>query len=135
MAFFTWNESLNVNIKEIDEQHKKLFSMMNNLHSAMGSGKGQQVLGDILTSLVNYTKTHLMFEEQLLQKHGYPEYAGHKKIHAGLTAQVMDQMKKYQEGKNLAVVEIMNFLKDWLVNHIQNTDKKYASHLIGKGVV
>jgi hemerythrin len=70
-----------------------------------------------------------------LEKHRYPDYAGHKKTHAALTAQVTDQMNKYQEGKSLVVVEIMNFLKDWLVTHIQNTDKKYSSHLSSKGVV
>jgi hemerythrin len=135
MAFFTWSDNLSVNITEIDEQHKKLFNMMNELHSAMGSGKGKESLGGILAGLVDYTKTHLTFEEQLMEKHKYPDYTGHKKMHAALTAQVVEQMKKYQEGKTLVAVEIMNFLKDWLVTHIQNTDKKYVSHFNSKGVV
>lgn len=135
MDLIAWNDTLSVNIKEINEQHKKLIAMINDLNSAMGSGKGKDVMGQILSGLVEYTKTHFKREEELMQKHQYPGYLNHKALHDSLTKQVVDTMNKFQEGKTIETVEVMSFLKDWLVTHIQNTDRKYTAHLNGRGVV
>jgi hemerythrin len=135
MDLIAWNDGFSVNIKEIDEQHKKLIKLINDLNSAMGSGKGKDVLGSVLTGLVEYTKIHFAAEEGLMQKHQYPAYQSHKILHDALTKQVVDVTNKFQEGKSIVTIEVMNFLKDWLTNHIQNTDKKYTAHLNGKGVV
>ena len=135
MALIEWNDNLSVNVKEIDSEHKKLIAMINELHSAMGSGKGKDAMGRILGGLAEYTKTHFSYEENLMQKHNYPGYLGHKGQHDALTKQVLDLQGKFQEGKALVTVEVMNFLKDWLQNHIQNTDKKYSPFFNGKGVV
>lgn len=135
MALIDWNDNLSVNITEVDSEHKKLIGMINELHSAMGSGKGKDILGKVLTGLVEYTKTHFSYEENLMQKHNYPGYLSHKGLHDALVKKVLDLQKNFQEGKSLVTVEVMNFLKDWLTNHIQNTDKKYAPFLTSKGVV
>jgi len=134
MALITWNNDLSVNINEFDEEHKKLISMINDLHSAMGSGKGKETIGSVLSRLVDYTKTHFAAEEKLMLKHRYPGYVSHKALHDDLTKQVVDLQKKLQEGKVLVTVQVMNFLRDWLSNHIQNTDKKYGPFFIGKGI-
>jgi len=135
MALITWTDALSVNIKEIDEQHKKLIAMVNELHSAMGAGKGKAAMGAVLGGLVEYTKTHFAFEEGLMQKHNYVGYLSHKGQHDELTKQVLDLQSRFKEGKTLVTVEVMNFLKDWLSNHIQNSDKKYGPFLNGKGIV
>ena len=135
MNLITWTDNLSVNIRAIDEEHKKLINMINELHSSMGSGKGKETIGKVLTGLVNYTKTHFASEERLMEKNAYAGYLNHKAQHDALTNQVMDLHAKFQEGKTLVTVEVMNFLKDWLADHIQNTDKKYGPFLNGKGIV
>ena len=135
MALITWSDNLSVNIKEIDAEHKKLIDMINELHSAMGSGKGREAMGTILTGLVDYTKTHFAYEEKLFQQHAYPGYLAHKGQHDALTKQVVEVMTKFKSGQSVVTVEVMNFLKDWLSNHIQTTDKKYGPFLNSKGVV
>lgn len=135
MDLITWNEALSVNIKEINVQHKKLISMINELNSAMGSGKGKEIMGGVLSGLVDYTKSHFAAEEGLLQKHQYPGYLNHKAEHDKLTKQVVDIANTFNAGKAVVTVEIMSFLKNWLTNHIQAIDKKYSSHLNAKGVV
>jgi len=134
MALITWSNDLSVSIKKFDEEHKKLITMINDLHMAMGSGNGKDVLGPVLARLVDYTKTHFAAEEELMQKHGYPGYVSHKALHDGLTRQVIDLQNKFGEGKVLITVQVMNFLKDWLSSHIINTDKKYSHYLNSKGV-
>jgi hemerythrin len=135
MALITWSDTLSVSIKEIDEQHKKLVTMVNELHSAMGAGKGKEMMGPILSGLVDYTKTHFATEEKYMQKYGYPKYLLHKSEHDNLTKQVIDLNTQYQAGKAVVTVTIMNFLKDWLTKHIQETDKMYSPFLNAKGVV
>ena len=58
----------------------------------------------------------------------------HKIVHDKLTKQVIEQQQDIKNGKALITMEVMSFLKNWLIDHIQNTDKKYSAFLISKGV-
>lgn len=135
MPVITWNDKYSVGIREMDNQHKKLADIINELNDAMSLGKGKDVLGRVLSSLVDYTKTHFSAEERLMKTHGYPEYSQQKSEHDDLTKKVFDIQQKYLDGKTMISLEVMNFLKNWLINHIQGSDMKYASFLNNKGVV
>jgi hemerythrin len=134
MAFLTWGDQYKVNIAEIDTQHKKLFDMVNEMHDAMRSGKGNDAMGKILTGLLDYVGTHFKTEEKLMTTHGYTDYTKHKQEHDALTKQALDLHNQFNEGKPVLSFDLMNFLKNWLSNHILGTDKKYMPFLSGKGV-
>ena len=134
MALITWSDSLSVKVKQFDDQHKKLVDMVNQLFDAMKTGKGNQVMGDILKQLIAYTQTHFAAEERLLKQYAYPDFEAHKKEHNALVIQVLDLQKQFQEGKPVLTQNIMTFLRDWLSKHIQGDDKKYGVFLNGKGV-
>lgn len=135
MALLTWNDGHSVKVKQFDDQHKKLIDMVNELHDAMKVGKGKEVLEKILAGLIQYTVTHFSNEERLMKLHNYPGYEQHKKEHNLLTIQVSDVQKKYREGSAVLSQSVMTFLKEWLQNHIQGTDKNYAPFLNSKGVL
>jgi hemerythrin len=85
--------------------------------------------------LVDYTKVHFAREEKLFGQTGYPEAVPHKQQHDALTRQVLDVQRKYAAGAAATVsLEVMHFLRDWLIKHIQGTDQKYRSHLNAKGI-
>ncbi len=134
MPLIQWTQSLSVNIKEIDSQHKRLIELINLLHESMRAGKGKDVLGKVLGDLADYTVSHFGTEEGLFQKYGYPEYLRHKREHDELTKQVLALKDKFETGAPVITVELMNFLKDWLNGHILNSDKKYSEFLNSKGV-
>jgi len=134
MPLLTWNESYSVNIREIDTQHKKLIELINNLHDGMKLGKGKEVTGSVLNELANYTGFHFKTEEKLFDKYGYPETLKHKRQHDDLVEEVMSFKKSFDEGKGLVTVDLMLFLKNWLTNHIINSDKNYTKFLNSKGV-
>lgn len=134
MALITWSDTLSVKVKQFDDQHKKLVDMVNQLFDAMKTGKGNQVMGDILKQLIAYTQTHFAAEERLLKQYGYPDFEAHKNEHNALVMQVLDLQKQFQEGKPVLTQNIMTFLRDWLSRHIQGDDKKYGVFLNGKGV-
>ena len=133
MVLFKWRDEYNVNIPSIDEQHKKLVAIINDLQVAMIDGKSQDVMKKIIDELVQYTKSHFTHEESLMSTYNYNDLSQHKKIHVDFIEKVTDFQVKFKEGKRLLSVEILNFLRDWLISHINGEDKKYASCLIEKG--
>ncbi len=135
MALMTWSDNLSVNIKEIDDQHKKLVGMLNELHDSMKEGKGAAMTGSVLTGLIKYVSTHFATEEKYMKQYSYPEFLNHKAEHDALTKQALDLHKQFQEGKPVLTSELLRFLRDWLSNHILGTDKKYGPYLNSKGIV
>ena len=131
---FHWSEIYSVKIGIVDMQHKNLVNLVNELHDSMRAGHAREKLGQILSNLIKYTQTHFATEERLLQSHSYPEYSQHKAEHDNLTATVVDLQRKFQRTEVGLTVEVMEFLRDWLVKHIQGSDKKYAPFLNTKGV-
>ncbi|MFQ3574504.1 MAG: bacteriohemerythrin [Thermodesulfovibrionales bacterium] len=134
MAFVVWGDEYKLNIAEIDAQHKKLFEMVNDLHSAIKTGKGRDLLGDILSKLLIYCDTHFITEERYMKNYGYPEYIQHKKQHDDLTRQTKDFHDKFKENNSDITLDLMDFLKNWLHNHILVVDKRFGLYLTARGV-
>ncbi len=134
MDFIEWNDSLSVGVSVFDKEHKQLVALVNKLNQALSAGSARKTMGDILQSLVNYTKIHFKHEEEYMVLYDYPEYSKHKQEHDELTSQVIDFVERFKEGKASFSLELMNFLKDWLTKHIMGSDKKYSDFFIRKGV-
>ncbi len=132
MALVTWKEIYVVNVEEVDLQHKKLVSLINELHDAMIIGQGQSVLGKILAELVEYTLYHFATEEKYFDEYGYPDADHHKEQHNTLVEQVAAIQKQYNSGEKVLTLDVMNFLRDWLHDHIVGSDKLYGPFLNSK---
>ncbi|SDM44234.1 Hemerythrin HHE cation binding domain-containing protein [Geoalkalibacter ferrihydriticus] len=129
-----WSEDLSVGIEHLDRQHQQLVAMVNEMFAALKTGQGDKVLSDILDRLVNYTQRHFFEEERMMKSHQYPDQEAHKAAHAQLVAQVADFQTKFKAGKVSVSSDLFNFLKGWLINHIQGEDKKYGPYFNGRGV-
>ena len=134
MALINWNDSLSVNVAEIDQQHKRLVSLINELHDAMRQGKAKDVLGKIVNSLISYTSIHFKTEEKYFDQFGYPETDAHKKEHADFVEKVTEFKQGFEKGSLGISIEVMSFLSSWLKNHIKVTDKKYSQFFNEKGL-
>jgi hemerythrin len=129
-----WTERLSVGVTRFDDEHKKLVSLINALFDAVQAGQGREALGNTLDELITYTKTHFVNEESTLKRLGYPDLEAHHKEHEALTRQVIDIQHKYHAGASAMLsMEVMAFLKNWLVRHIQGTDQKYGRFLNDAG--
>ncbi len=129
MALISWNDNFSVNNALIDSQHKKLVTLVNELHDSMKAGKGKDALAKTFYELINYTKEHFETEERMMQKVNFSGYATHKKEHDTLTKEVLDLKEKFDAGKTMLSIEVLNFLKNWLTVHILDTDKQYADFI------
>lgn len=132
--YVEWKQEYSVGINSIDEQHKKLLSLINQLQTAVDYSTGDQFEREALDELVDYTKTHFSYEEGLMRDNDYPDYEPHKAMHKKMIKKVEDVLAEYELDHDTAMNNAAEFLKDWLINHINGTDKEYSSYLIGKGV-
>lgn len=134
MALFVWDDKFSVSVREIDEQHKRLIGMINELHDGMKSGGGKAVVAPILKRLVDYTLYHFSTEERYMSLHRYPGELAHKAEHKKFTDKVMDFHQKFNDGTAAVSLELMTFLKGWLTDHIMGTDKKYSKYFNDHGL-
>lgn len=130
MAFFEWKSDYHVGHEKIDFQHHNLVNMINNIHDATTLEKdaAEVAVRVTLENLVDYTVFHFQTEEDLMKDFKFPDLAQHLKEHALLKARVLDFQKKFEEGK-LEVSVLLEFLKDWLLNHIGKRDIELAQFI------
>lgn len=134
MGFMVWTENLSVSVVEIDNQHKHLIDLINNLYDAMKLGKGKDVLSVTIDELAKYSVEHFFAEERIMQKYSYDGYTKHKTEHDSFIRKVTEFKQGFEAGKILLSIEIMNFLRDWTVNHIAEVDTNFGIFLNSQGM-
>lgn len=123
-----WKEEYEVGVAEIDEQHQKLIDIANRVYELMRNelalDKYDQIV-EILQELKEYTVYHFHFEEGLMQKAKYKKRFSHKILHQNFLAQVEAvDLSAVDENQEAYLVQIMDFIANWLIDHIVGEDKK-----------
>lgn len=132
MAIFTWSDKFLTGITEIDDQHKKLVSLVNDLHDAMKNQKAKEILDKTLQDLADYTVYHFATEERAFDKYGYSEKVQHKKNHAEFVQKVTDLIERRKKSEMALSIDVLTFVSDWVKTHILVEDMKYLPELKGK---
>ncbi len=132
--FVAWDDSYSVGIQAIDDDHKKLLTLINNLQTSVLYPTGEAFERHALGELVDYTKYHFAREEKLMSEYDYPDFEPHRKQHEEMIAKVGDYMAAYENDREATIDELTVFLKTWLLSHIAGTDQKYSGYLRSKGV-
>jgi hemerythrin-like metal-binding protein len=135
MALLTWDSKYSVGVKSIDGQHSVLFELLNDLHAAMLKGEARRLTGPLLQKLVHYTQTHFAEEEKMLAAARYPGLTVHQTKHSDLIKQIEKFAARFEQGEVTLSLDLMNFLRDWLANHIQRVDHEYGPWLNEHGVL
>ena len=129
----TWNDGFRLGIRKIDEEHAIFLNILNSLEDAVAQGRENQEVEKTINDLMLYAYNHFAGEEKLLRDYEYPDYERHMKFHEAATGKILELANTYQENSGNAG-QLVLVLTEWLINHIQGTDKKYAPYLIAKGV-
>lgn len=126
-----WSDSYRIGLAEIDDQHKTLIDLMNDLWTAIAVDANAQDCGKILLRLEHYTVAHFGAEETMMRTIGYPDFDAHQAAHQHFVKRLQTEAQRLQQGERLSL-DILHFLRDWLVNHILVNDKAYAAYYAGK---
>jgi hemerythrin-like metal-binding protein len=131
---FHWTDAYRVNIAVLDRQHQKLFDVVNELDQALRVGEGNAVLDAILQKLVEYALTHFVSEESLMQRYSYPALTTHRTQHEMFRRKIAGFIEDHRAGKPGVPVTLLQFMQDWLRQHLLRTDKLYSAYLNARGV-
>lgn len=133
MTFFPWSDEYSVHLRVIDNDHKDLVGIVNSLHDAIRTGRAMGEIGHIIGNLAQYVDDHFTREEALMEAYDYPGLADHKRIHRHLTRMVFAIRTVFAHNpKEIDPAKLLRFLRDWLVHHIIEEDKKYVPFLRGE---
>jgi hemerythrin-like metal-binding protein len=122
MKEFIWSSDLDTGDISIDQQHKKLFSYLNNLIRAENSNEPRsKSVKTTLDNLIEYTVIHFEEEELVLERSGYPNLLGHQKLHIEFANKATELKERFENGEEI-LSELITFVQNWLVIHIKQVD-------------
>ena len=134
VAVLTWNEQLSVGIAELDQQHKQLAEMVNDLYDGVGGRRDETVLQRLLHEMIALAGVHFQTEEWYMRSYGFDGYDRHKGEHAALMAKVHDLKSRIDSGQARITSDVVMFLRNWLQGHILGEDMNYAIFLARQGI-
>ena len=144
MAFMEWEESYAVRVAQIDEQHKRLIALINDLDAAVARDGVRSTIDSavdefeavtsVVDALVSYTLNHFAMEEEYMVRWLYPGYDEHKRAHQAAISRVNTFETDIEHGKAVSARNVARFLKDWLQSHILDVDKRLGVFLNERGV-
>lgn len=123
----TWNDGYALGMAEIDEQHRTLFEIMNKMWRAIVHNEKQSTMVEILHSLELYTVQHFTEEEIFMRSFDYPDFDKHILLHQHFIRKIADEKARVAKGEKPSL-DLLHFLRDWLMNHILAQDKHYADY-------
>lgn len=135
MAYFEWADDLVIDNGPIDQDHRHLVELVNELHTATSEGQGHSVVGHILEQLIVYTQEHLTREERIMEHLRFPNLKTHQIGHQLFIDSLLALQGKYEAGSITVASQLSTLLRDWLSLHIRRSDRELLvfSRLDGKG--
>lgn len=124
-----WSEAFRVHVDEVDRQHIGLFDAMNQLYRAIQDGSNAENVKRALDRLVGLARQHLVDEEKLMERASYSQISAHKGVHVKLLRDLDHHLASFARGEPDADLQIVMFLKSWLIDHIFRVDKQYVAEL------
>lgn len=122
MAIFTWEDRFLTGVPQIDQDHLHLVKLLNTLHDDFINHSSADRLNALYFELIDYATYHFAAEEQLMQQHGYPAAAAHKREHALFAGEVAEIHANHLKRQHPLFLEVLVFLQNWLTSHILQSD-------------
>lgn len=129
MKFSEWNDSFSVGYPKIDEQHKVVFDIINDLYDSIMNATSSNIIEKIVEKMVDYTRYHFGEEEILFDQFEYEHKALHEIEHKKFVKKSEEFLASVGKNDNLLSIQVLNFLRDWWIKHILYHDKKYVNKL------
>jgi diguanylate cyclase (GGDEF)-like protein/hemerythrin-like metal-binding protein/PAS domain S-box-containing protein len=132
MAFLEWSEEWSVGVPVIDEQHARMAALLSRIGDAVKTGQREERIVALLDELVTCTRDHFQTEERLMDQHGYANALLHRQAHRKLVEDLLSIQRQFD---NTSLMLTLQALKDWLIKHMTESDRRLGEVLIAAGTV
>jgi len=129
---FAWNQTYELGIQTIDEQHKKWLGIMNKLYNSFVKKEASDKVLSIIKEMEDYTIYHFSSEERFFKQFGFIQESAHLKLHNDFKLELKKLKTEYEKSPLSLTYKLMTFMQNWLRAHILEADKQYVSLLKGK---
>jgi hemerythrin len=129
MQLFPWKDVYEIGIPEIDQQHRHLVGIINELSDAIIAQTGHETARHVLEKLLDYIQLHFTTEEEHMRRVNFPALDEHCQMHLEMTGEVLDLSENHSENLEASPSELLGFLCTWLDNHILGSDMEFGSFL------
>ncbi|AWU97589.1 bacteriohemerythrin [Azospirillum ramasamyi] len=130
MTYVAWDESMSVGVPVLDDEHRRLLDLFNGLLESGITPANREELSSLLASLKDYVAVHFAREEAMMERCGYPELDRHLAAHRYFAGEVNKLAQDFEGGNpTMLRVDLILLLKDWFVEHIQQTDSLYKPYV------
>lgn len=124
-----WKQAFSVGVESIDEQHKRIIHIINQVEDAMKASSPLNELIAVIGELEEYAATHFRHEEDLMARHGFEAGAKHRSMHAYFSRRVASVKARLSQGESDLASELLSFLSMWLIDHISHSDRQLGAFL------
>jgi len=135
MALFNWSDRYSFGVSSMDEHHRKIFDIANQIHDAMKAGKSKELADEFVKRLIEYTEYHFAEEEKLMAEINYDDLPLQRRAHTIFISQLKDFQEQIEQGDTILLsVELSQTVVDWLIEHIAKMDKRYEDSMKRHGI-
>lgn len=122
---------LSLEIQGIDGQHKELIRILQQANDLVlaAPDRRKAFLPGVIRKLFYYSQYHFSYEEELMSRHGYGALAAHRDLHSAFVRQVLRFSEEFRQGAGTLPEELAGFLKDWIVHHILEEDRRFKDSM------
>jgi len=135
MVIFEWNSSYLLGVAQIDEDHKQLVGLLNKVYETLLNGREKAEIEKMLDSLIDYATYHFAAEESWMKDNSYPGLEMHMQEHERFCKRIVEMQKDFYQGYTTVTLELLAFVKYWLLDHILSTDAEAGRYITNKKTI
>jgi len=134
MKTLEWKDKYSVGVELIDDQHKKMVAVINQLIEVISSAPDKEKIAEIIKQLVEYKQFHFDTEEKYFKEFNYEEAEEHIAKHREFTVKLGKLQEEFGDDLMGFSFALVDFLEDWLVDHLLTMDQKYVECFASHGL-
>ena len=130
-----WTSEMDIGIPSIDSQHRHMADIVNSLCHELEEQVNTPSTEDVFRRFLQATSEHFAYEEKIMEETGYYDFESHQKEHQRLKEEILILEKKFKSYPNtMSSLDVFTYLRNWLLQHINESDRKFVGHFAANGI-
>jgi circadian clock protein KaiC len=115
----------------LDNEHIALVEFVNTFLSNLAKSGDLILAADKFEPIIKRISAHFRYEEHMMEQSGYPQAKDHEEVHRQMEERLDGMLRQIEAGEPVSSQQTMQFLQEWLLDHIKTVDKTLCDHMAG----